>query len=65
MGLSGTTDQDAIRPLDLMRAIAAVAAGYEAMNNWSVAYPECERFADADVDVIAGFVSAVLEAPNA
>lgn len=65
MGLSETTHEEAIRPLDLMRAIAAVAAGYEAMNNWSLAYPDCQRFADADVDVIAGFVSAVLEAPKA
>ena len=64
MGLSGTTDEDAIRPQDLMRAIAAVAAGYEALNNWSVAYPGCDCYADADVDVIAGFVSAVLEAPG-
>lgn len=62
MGLSGTTDPDAIRPEHLIRAIAAVGAGYEAINNWHVAYPECAaRFADADVDVITGFVVDVLE----
>lgn len=64
MGLSATRDKEAIRPQDLMRAIAAVAAGYEAMNNWNVAYPGCDCYEDADVDVIAGFVSAVLEAPG-
>ncbi len=63
MGLSGTNDRDATRPLDMMRAIAAVGAGYEAISNWHVAYPQCTRFADADVDAIAGFVSDVLEAP--
>jgi AcrR family transcriptional regulator len=64
MGLSNATDESAVRPLDLMRAIAAVAAGYEAMNNWSVAYPGCSSYGDADMDVIASFVSAVLEAPQ-
>jgi AcrR family transcriptional regulator len=64
MGLSGATDVDKIPPQDLMRAIAAVASGYEAMNNWHVAYPGCVRYADADVDVIAGFVTAVLESPG-
>jgi AcrR family transcriptional regulator len=62
MGLTGTSDRDRIRPQDLMRAIAAVGAGYEAINNWHVAYPECTRFFDADVEAITGFVCDVLEA---
>ena len=62
MGLSGATDQADVKPEHLMRAIAAVAAGYETINNWHVVYPNCERFAPEDIDVIAGYVSDVLEA---
>jgi AcrR family transcriptional regulator len=62
VGTSGCTDIADVPPAHLMRAIAAVAAGYEALSNWHVAYPGCDGFADVDVDVIAGFVSDVLEA---
>lgn len=62
MGLSGVTDPAKVRQADLMRAIAAVAAGYETINNWHVVYPECDRFSSGDIEVIAGFVSDVLEA---
>ena len=62
MGLSGATDLADVKPEHLMRAIAAVAAGYETINNWHVVYPDCERFAPEDIEVIAGFVSDVLEA---
>ena len=62
MGLSGVTHPEGVRPPDLMRAIAAVAAGYEAINNWHVVYPNCGNFSAADIEVIAGFVSDVLDA---
>jgi len=62
MGLSGVTDPADVRPADLMRAIAAVAAGYEAINNWHVVYPECDSFSSEDIEVIAGLVADVLEA---
>lgn len=62
MGTSGTSRVEDIPPAHLMRAIAAVAAGYEAISNWHVAYPGSNGFVDADVDIIVGFVSDVLEA---
>jgi len=61
-GLSGATEPGEIKPEHLIRAIAAVAAGYEAINNWQVVYPECKKFSAEDVDVISGFVSDILEA---
>ncbi len=61
MGLSGVTDPAAVRPEHLVRAIAAVAAGYEAINYWDVAYPDCEKFAPGDMQVITGLVADVLE----
>jgi len=62
MGLSRATDPADVRPEHLMRAIAAVAAGYETINNWHVVYPACERFTADDIDVITGLVADVLEA---
>ena len=62
VGTSGASDAAHVPPAHLMRAIAAVAAGYEAISNWHVAYPGCNGFVDADVDVIVGFVTDVLEA---
>ena len=62
MGLSGVTDPAEVKPEHLMRAIAAVAAGYETINNWHVVYPDCERFAPEDIAVITGYVSDLLEA---
>lgn len=62
MGTSGVSDIAEVPPAHLMRAIAAVAAGYEAISNWHVAYPGSNGFVDADVDIIVGFVSDVLEA---
>ena len=64
MGLSHTDDPDKTEPQHLMRAIAAVGAGYEAVRNWHVAFPECDHFEEKDLEVIAGFVSDVLEAPG-
>jgi len=61
IGTSGVSDIGDVPPAHLMRGIAAVAAGYEAISNWHVAYPGCNGFVDADVDVIVGFVSDVLE----
>jgi len=61
MGTSGVKDVADVPPAHLMRAIAAVAAGYEAISHWHVAYPGSNGFVDADVDVIVGFVSNVLE----
>ena len=61
MGLSGVSDVADVRPEHVLRAIAAVAAGYEAINYWHVAFPDCERFAPADIDVIVGLVVDVLE----
>ncbi len=65
MGLSGTADPEGVQPAHLMRSIAAVAAGYETINNWHVVYPECALFSPDDIEVIAGFVSDVLEAGRA
>lgn len=62
MGLSGVDDPEQVSRPHLLRAIAAVGAGYEATNSWHVVYPECDKFAEGNIDVIAGYVCAVLEA---
>lgn len=64
MGLSGVDDPEQVRPSDLIRAIAAVGAGYEAINSWHLVYPDCDKFADANIDVIMSYVCAVLEAED-
>lgn len=61
MGLSGVTDAADVRPEHLLRSIAAVAAGYEAINYWDIAFPECKRFSPDDIEVITGLVADVLE----
>lgn len=62
MSLSGTDDPARVDPQHMMRAIAAVGAGYEAIRNWHFVYPECERFTEPELDVISSLVSDVLEA---
>jgi hypothetical protein len=61
MGLSRVNDPADARPEHLLRAIAAVAAGYEAVNYWDVVYPDCERFTPEDMSVITDLVADVLE----
>ncbi len=64
MGLSGVDDPADVEPRHLVRAIAAVGAGYEAANGWRVVYPECETFSDMDLKAISGYVTAVLDAES-
>lgn len=61
MGVAGVDDPQQIPPAKMIRAIAAVGAGYEAVCNWHLVYPECISVNPRDVDRIVGFVLAVLD----
>ncbi len=61
MGLSGTTNPDEIVPAHLIRAIAAVAAGEAALDNWRLAYPTSTHLSLDDQDVITRLIVATLE----
>jgi AcrR family transcriptional regulator len=61
MGLSGTRSPASVNPQHMVRAIAAVAAGEEAINNWRVVFPDRTHFSDDDQEVIARLIIATLE----
>lgn len=61
MGISGVDDPQRVDPATMIRSIAAVGAGYEAIVNWHVVYPDCIDINSHDVDRVVGFVLAVLE----
>lgn len=64
MGMADVQDPDDVPPAVLMRAIAAVGAGYEAITTWHVVYPEDEGFTPEGIEEIVGLVTDVLEAPQ-
>ncbi|HEX7589690.1 MAG TPA: helix-turn-helix domain-containing protein [Demequinaceae bacterium] len=61
MGLSGVHRLSDVAPQHMVRAIAAVAAGEAAIDNWRVVYPDCTHFSDADQEVIVRLIVATLE----
>ncbi len=65
MGVTGVDDPQQVDPAKMIRSIAAVGAGYEAIINWHVVYPECIDVNSHDVDRVVDFVLAVLEGSDA
>ena len=64
MGISGVDDPRRVDPAHMIRAIAAVGAGYEAILNWHLVYPGCVDLDPRNVDMVTNFVLAVLEADD-
>lgn len=61
MGLSGVSLVGDVAPQHMVRAIAAVAAGEAAIDNWRLVYPDCTHFSDDDQEVIVRLIVATLE----
>jgi AcrR family transcriptional regulator len=61
MGLSGARRPADVNPLHMIRAIAAVAAGEAAIDNWRVVYPDRTHLSDADQEFIVRLIVATLE----
>lgn len=61
MGLSGARRLTDVRPEHMIRAMAAIAAGESAIDNWRLVYPERTHFSDDDQEVISRLVIATLE----
>jgi len=61
MGLSGVRRPADVNPLHMIRAIAAVAAGEAAIDNWRVVYPDRTHLSDADQEVIVRLIVGTLE----
>ncbi len=61
MGLSGARRLADVRPEHMIRAMAAIAAGESAIDNWRLVYPERTHFSDDDQEVISRLVIATLE----
>lgn len=61
MGLSGVSRVGDVAPQHMVRAIAAVAAGEAAIDNWRLVYPDCTHFSDDDQEVIVRLIVATLE----
>jgi AcrR family transcriptional regulator len=61
MGLSGVRSPKDVMPHHMIRAIASVAAGEAAIDNWRLVYPDRTHFSDDDQEVIARLIIATLE----
>ncbi len=61
MGLSRVSSPDDVAPVHLIRAIAAVAAGEAALDNWRLAYPTSKHLTPDDQEVIVRLILATLE----
>lgn len=59
--LSEVADPTEAKPEHVLRAVAAVAAGHEAIHAWHSIYPERLSWSAEDIELIAGMASAVLE----
>lgn len=61
MGVAGVDHPHKVPQAKMIRAIAAVGAGYEAITKWHVVYPDCIDIDSHDVERVVGFVLAVLD----